>query len=121
MHGSAITAEQILHRFCTVGERHDLIVDARSADVPLDQACMAFVILDHDDGDGSVGVHDCSSRLLPVQLMGRVTVKVLPLPSSDDTDMVPPSLRTSARTCASPMPCPGLSWVPARRNRSNMR
>ncbi len=29
--------------------------------------------------------------------------------------MVPPSRRTSARTWARPMPCPGLSWVPARR------
>ncbi len=35
--------------------------------------------------------------------------------------MVPPSRRTSARTCASPIPCPGLSWAPARRKRSNIR
>ena len=26
--------------------------------------------------------------------------------------MVPPRRRTKARTCARPMPCPGLSWVP---------
>ena len=32
--------------------------------------------------------------------------------------MVPPSRRTSALTWARPMPWPGLSWVPARRNRS---
>ena len=60
-------------------------------------------------------------RLLAVQAMGSVIVKVLPLLSSDCTDMVPPSRRTSARTWARPMPCPGLSWVPARRNRSKIR
>src|SRR5215475_117741 len=121
MQGSAITAEQILHRICTVAERHDLIVDTGSPDVPLDQARVTFVILDHDDGDGRIGVHESSLRALVDHFMGRVIVNVLPLLSSDDTDMVPPSLRTSARTWASPMPCPGLSWVPARRNRSNMR
>src|ERR1700758_3786356 len=119
MHGGAITAEQVLHRFCTVAERDDLIVDTGSPDVPFDQAGVTFVVLDHDDGDGSVGVHESPFRALADHFMGKVIVNVLPLLSSDDTDMVPPSLRTSARTWASPMPCPVLSWVPARRNRSN--
>ena len=48
----AIRAEQVVDRSCTVGERHDLVVDAGAADVALDQARMAFVVLDHDDGDG---------------------------------------------------------------------
>src|SRR5262249_36893731 len=111
----------MLHRVCTVAERDDLIVHTGAANVPLDQACMAFVVLDHDDGDGGSGVHESLFRLLADQLMGRVMVKVLPWLSSEETDMLPPSRRTRARTCASPMPCPGLSWVPARRNRSKMR
>ena len=48
----------------------------------------------------------CSGCWL-LHLVGRVTVKVLPLSSSDATDMVPPSRRTSARTWARPMPWPG--------------
>src|SRR6185437_15435041 len=110
----------MLHGICTVAERDDLIVDAGSANVPLDQACMAFVVLDHDDGNRRSGVHKSAFRLLAVQLVGRVMVKVLPWLSSEETDMVPPSRRTKARTWASPMPCPGLSWVPARRNSSKM-
>ena len=48
---AAVAAEQIIHGGCTVGERHDLIVDAGTPDIPLDQAGVAFVVLDHDDGD----------------------------------------------------------------------
>src|SRR5262249_52641471 len=116
---AAVLAEEIVDRGCTVGERLDLIVDTGSPDVALDQPGVSFVVLDHHycywQG------HESAFRLFAFQLMGRVMVKVLPLPSSEATDMVPPRRRTSARTWASPMPCPGLSWVPARRNRSKMR
>src|SRR5579862_2726009 len=112
--------EQVAQRICTISERHDLIVHAGSADVPFDQAGVAFVVLDHDDSDGYR--HASWFRLLLlVQCRGSVIVKVEPLFSSEFTDMVPPSRRTSARTWASPMPWPGLSWAPARRNRSKMR
>ena len=47
-----ILAEQVVQRGCTVGERQNLIVDAGSADVPLDQAGVTLIVLDHDDGDG---------------------------------------------------------------------
>ena len=80
---------------------------------------VAFIVLDHDYGDWIT--HLFLFRLLMVQLIGSVIVNVLPRLSSEATDMVPPSRRTRVRTCASPMPCPGLSWVPARRNRSKMR
>ena len=73
----AIAAEQIVHRVCTVGERHDLVVDAGAADVALDQTGVALVVLDHDDGDWLA--HESLFRLLAVQLIGRVIVNVLPL------------------------------------------
>src|SRR5258708_4941171 len=119
MKAAAIASEQIVRRFCTVAERHDVVVDAGTADIPLDQAGVPLVVLDHDDGDGLV--HVSLFRLPAVQAIGSVIVNVLPLFSSDCTDMVPPNRRTKARTCASPMPCPGLSCMPARRKRSKMR
>ena len=72
----AIAAEQIVQRRCTVGERDDLVVDAGAADIPLDQAGVALVVLDHDDGDGIA--HVSLFRLLAVQVIGSVIVKVLP-------------------------------------------
>ena len=72
-----VLAEQVVQRFCTVGERHDLIVDTGTADIPLDQAGMALVVLDHDDGDWIT--HVSLFRLLAVQLIGSVIVNVLPL------------------------------------------
>ena len=48
---AAVAAEQVVHRICTVGERHDLVVDAGTADIALDQAGVSLVVLDHDDGD----------------------------------------------------------------------
>src|SRR5437868_5044 len=101
----SILAEQVIDGGCTVGERQYLVVDAGPADVPLDQAGVPLIVLDHDDGDGII--HALRSLALAFQLIGSVTVKVLPWLSSEATDMVPPSRRTSARTCASPMPCPG--------------
>src|SRR5262249_52140206 len=99
---AAILAEEIVDRGCTVGERHDLIVDTGSPDVPLDQAGVPLVIFDHHYGYWQS--HESAFRLLAFQLMGRGTVKVLPPPSSEATDIVPPRRRTSARTCARPMP-----------------
>src|SRR5262249_25582681 len=101
-------------------ERDDLIVDAGTTDIALNQAGMPLVVLDHDDGHGHGRRHAAALRLM-VHLIGRVIVNVLPLSSSEATDMVPPRRRTRVRTCASPMPCPGRSWIPARRNRSKMR
>ena len=71
-----ILAEQIVHRSCTVGERDDLVVDAGAADVALDQAGMALIVLDHDDGDWIT--HVVLFRLLMFQLIGSVIVNVLP-------------------------------------------
>src|ERR1700722_8451162 len=115
----AVAAEQIVHRFCTVDERHDLVIDAGAPDVALDQAGVPLVVLDHDDGDWLV--YKSLFRLLDVPGIGSVIVNVLPLLSSDCTDMVPPSRRTRARTWARPMPWPGLSCGPARRKRSKIR
>jgi len=115
----AVAAEQIVDRSCTVGERHDVVVDAGAADVSLDQTGVSLVVLDHDDGNWLA--HVSLFRLLAVHAIGSVIVKVLPLFSSDCTDMVPPRRRTRARTWANPIPWPGLSWVPARRNRSKIR
>ena len=72
----SILAEQIVQRCCTAGERDDLIVDAGTADVALDQAGMALVVLDHDDGDWIA--HVSLFRLVMVQLIGSVIVNVLP-------------------------------------------
>jgi hypothetical protein len=70
-------AEQVIHRVCTVGERHDLVVDAGTADIALDQAGVALVVLDHDDGDWLA--HDLCSGCSLFQLIGSVIVNVLPL------------------------------------------
>ena len=72
----SVLAEQVVQRVCTVGERHDLVVDAGAADIALDQAGMALVVLDHDDGDWIA--HVSVFRLLAVQLIGSVIVNVLP-------------------------------------------
>ena len=58
----SIHAKEVVERRGTVGERHDLIVDAGAANVPLDEARMALVVLDHNDGDGS-SHFGCSWRL----------------------------------------------------------
>ena len=71
----SILAEQIVQRGCTVGERLDLIVDTGSANIPLDQAGMALIVLDHDDGDWITHV---SVFRLADHLMGSVIVNVLP-------------------------------------------
>jgi hypothetical protein len=72
---AAVAAEQVSHRSCTVGERHDLVVDAGTADVPLDQAGMAssssiMMIL--------TGLLMNSGSPRP-KFMGSVIVNVLPL------------------------------------------
>ena len=115
--------EQEFDRVRTVGKRANEIVHAGAADVLFDQAGVPFVILDHDDGDGLFGHPGVHATLLfsPIQRRGSVTVKTLPLPSSDVRLMVPPRRRTSARTWASPMPSPGRSWGPERRKSSKTR
>ena len=52
-------AQQVVERIGAVGEGHDLVVDAGAPDVALDQAGMAFVVLDHHDDHGT-GVHGTS-------------------------------------------------------------
>src|SRR5258706_15282886 len=72
----AIAAEQVIYRSRTVGEWHDVIVDAGAADVSLDQTGVPLVVLDHDDGDWLA--HEILFPVLSAQLMGNVIVKVLP-------------------------------------------
>src|SRR5262249_1888519 len=107
----AVGAEQEFHRLGAVAERHDRIVDAGAADVLLDQAGVAFVVLDHHDLDRALRYHRAHATLLlsTDHRRGSRTVNVLPLPSSELSPMLPPRRRTSARTCASPMPSPGRS------------
>ena len=57
-----------------------------------------------------------SDTLEPAQ--GSVTVKVVPVPSRDESSMRPPSARTSAFTWARPIPSPGWSCAPERRKSS---
>ena len=118
-HTVAIRPKQVVDSFRTVAERLDLIIDTGTPNIALNQPGVPFIVFDHDDGDWRC--HDCLSRLVPIHATGSVTVNVLPVLSSDETDMVPPSLRTNARTCARPIPWPGRSCGPARRNRSKIR
>src|ERR1700712_2332308 len=74
---AAVRSEEIVNGSCTVGERNDLIVDTGAPNIPLNQTCVAFVVLDHDDGDW-IG-HESLFRLLAVHLAGSVIVNVLPL------------------------------------------
>src|SRR5579859_1088653 len=92
----SVIAEKIGRGGCTAGERNDLIIDAGSPDIALNQAGVTLVVLDHDDDNWPA--HRSLLRLFAVQLTGSVTVKLLPLSSSDATEMVPPSRRTRART-----------------------
>ena len=72
----SILAKQVVQGRCTVGERYYLIIDTGSTDIPLDQAGMALVVLDHDDSDWITHVR--MFRLLDGQLIGSVIVNVLP-------------------------------------------
>ncbi len=74
---AAVAAEQVIHRGCTVGERDDVVVDAGAADIPLNQAGVPLVVLDHDDGNWLV--HVSLFRLVAVHAKGSVIVNVLPL------------------------------------------
>src|SRR4029078_4673465 len=85
---AAVGAEQVSHRIGAVAERNDLVVDAGATDVALDQPGVPLVVLDHDDGNRLR--HRSTFRLLAFQATGSVIVNVLPVFSSDDTDMVPP-------------------------------
>ena len=71
-----VRAKQVVQGGCTAGERHYLIVDTGSAYIPLDQAGMALIVLDHDDGDWITHVR--VFRLPIGQLIGSVIVNVLP-------------------------------------------
>ena len=67
----------------------DLIGDPGAADVALDQARVALVILDHDDGDVTLLTHLAGPSA--VSLAGSETRKVAPWSSADSHVTVPPS------------------------------
>src|SRR5690606_19484186 len=118
----AVLAQHEIERFRAVGEGHDLVVHARAADVLLDEARVALVVLDHHDGDFlAQTVHACILLTTLLRSGGRRSTKVVPCPSSDLTTISPPRLRISERTWARPMPSPGLSCVPERRKSSKTR
>ena len=58
-----VFAEQIGQRIRAVGEGDDVVVDAGAADVALDQARMARVVLDHHD---TYWLHDELLNFYPV-------------------------------------------------------
>ena len=72
----SILAKQVVQRGCTVGERDYLIVDTGSTDIPLDQAGVALIVLNHDDDYWITHVR--VFRLPIGQLIGSVIVNVLP-------------------------------------------
>ena len=66
----------------------DLVADAGTPDVLLDEPGMTFVVLYHEDGHG-LGEGDHAGY--PSGARGRSTVKVLPRPTLESREMLPPS------------------------------
>src|ERR1700743_2663967 len=117
-----VLAHQIFQGGGAAGERRNGIVHTRAADVAFDQGGMAFIVFDHHDGDGQaegIGTHVAPVSMIKTR--GSNTRNSEPAPSLESTVMSPPRRRTNARTCANPMPSPGRSCLPARRNNSNTR
>src|SRR6185437_6960833 len=122
--GTATLRENVVERAGPIGEMHDRIADPGPAHVLLDQPRVAGIVLDQQNGDGNP-VH--AATLLDRRFAGcgtgpgKRTRKTVPWSSTDSHSILPPSRRTSALTCASPMPSPGTDWSPARRNSSKIR
>ena len=80
----------------------DDVVDAGAADVLLDQARVARIVLDHDDFDGGWTHRGALAHRLSLDLAeytaGKVTVKGEPAPNSDLTATLPPRRRARLRT-----------------------
>ncbi len=94
---AAVFAEQVVQGVGAIGEGQDVVVHPRPADVPLDQARVTFIVLDHDDADRISVVHDALPSEID-RVRGRRTLNVLPSPRVDSTVISPPRRRTRART-----------------------